>query len=142
MNHIKSDNSVFGNRMPSKQKLVSVMDKRVKRGTVVGGIWGLINGIFYIFILWGMAFAETKWEYVFTQTPTIWKIIFLPMYLTHQLILLPVLELSSAMPYSPSLQIVYLILLFIAILMPPLIGIGIGFLGIMVINRVKEVLKE
>jgi len=48
MNHIKSDNAVFGNGMSAKQKLITVMDKWVKRGMIIGGVWGLLSLVLWI----------------------------------------------------------------------------------------------
>ena len=48
MNDIKSDNSVFGNRIPVKHKSIIVMYKWTIIGAIVGGIWGLISLVLWI----------------------------------------------------------------------------------------------
>ena len=119
------------------------MDKRTKIYVVVGGIWGLINQIIYIIALYACAFAGTNWKYISTQIPAIWKIIFLPAYLTHQLIFLPLSDLDSLISVSsPSFLIFLIILLLVAIVMPILFGIGISLLAANLIDKGKKVLKK
>jgi len=131
--------------MLAKINSIINMDKRKKIYVVGGGIWGLINQIIYIVVLYACAFAGTNWKYISTQIPAIWKIIFLPAYLTHQLIFIPLLELESLLPVSSSslsIRIFFLILLLVAIVMPILFGIGISLLAANLINKGKKALKK
>jgi len=119
------------------------MNKQTKIYVAIGGIWGLLNQIIYIITLYACAFAGTNWKYISTQIPAIWKIIFLPAYLTHQLFFLPLSELDSSISVSSPLSLVCtLLLLLVAIVMPILFGIGISLLAANLIDKGKEVLKN
>jgi len=119
------------------------MDKLTKICAVVGGIWGLINGIIILFYIRTYVFlGGDVWNYYFTQIPITFKILFLPTYLAHQIIFLPLLELESSISISPSTIIFFLIFLLVAIIMPILFGIGISLLAANLIDKGKKMLKK
>ena len=69
--------------MSTKQKSFLRMDKWTKRGAIVGGIWGLVTGILYAWGVFAAGFSgHGDVGILFKNVPVIWKIIYLPTYLT------------------------------------------------------------
>ena len=59
------------------------IDKRIKRGAIIGGIWGLITGILYLLGILASGFSGGRdVGALFENTSFIWKMICLPAYLS------------------------------------------------------------
>ena len=71
------------NRIPTKLKLITGMNKRTKRSAIIGGLWGLITGMLYAWGVFALGFSgHGEIGTLSKNISTIWKIIFLPAYLT------------------------------------------------------------
>jgi len=71
------------NRIPIKRKLIIGWNKRTKISAIIGGLWGLIAGMLYAWGVFALGFSgHGEIGTLSKNMPTIWKIIFLPAYLT------------------------------------------------------------
>jgi hypothetical protein len=59
------------------------VDKWTKRSAIIGGTWGMLSGMIYAWIAFAAGFSGYgDVGALFKNTPIIWKIIFLPAYVT------------------------------------------------------------
>lgn len=131
MNYTKSDNVVFENRMPAKQKLIIVRDKWTKRGAIIGGIWGLLTGMLYAWGVFAAGFSgHGDIGTLFKNIPTIWKIIYLPAYLAD---IISNLLGNLLIPIASILGFSFFIIWCIGI--PVLFGVAIGILVTAIVKK-------
>ena len=109
------------------------MDKLVKRGAIIGGIWGLISGIFYLLGILASGFSGGRdVGSLFENVSFIWKMIYLPAYLTDTIFNLLGDSLKDILftPLFPLIMISWIII-------PIMFGILIGIL----ISAMVKVIK-
>jgi len=120
--------------------------KENKTAIIIGSIWGSINEVFYMWLLFASAFSSSGWKsgllsQLYTQAPLTWQVFCFPMYLVDRLIFYPIMKL---VPYDfsslhPILQLSFFIVLLpliisIIFLFSITISVGIGYL----INKIKK----
>lgn len=71
------------NKIPTKRKLIIGWNKRTKIGAIIGGSWGLITGMLYAWGVFALGFSgHGEIGTLSNNISAIWKIFFLPAYLT------------------------------------------------------------
>jgi hypothetical protein len=119
------------NKMSTKRKSFFHMDKWTKRGAIIGGIWGLITGILYTFGILAAGFTgHGDIGTLFKNVPVIWRIIYLPAYLT-DIIFNLLGDLLKNIMFTP----IFPIFMISWVVMPILFGVGIGVLVTAIVKK-------
>ncbi|MCZ7401875.1 MAG: hypothetical protein O8C61_06615 [Candidatus Methanoperedens sp.] len=117
------------------------MNKFVKIGTILGGIWGFVNGIFLV-----LSFLGGIPNNAF-QSNSIYTYVFLPYYITGNLFYNAVFEeiLSSIVKVIGTGVLLNILFIFIVIAIPTLIGalvaLIIGGIAILV-NKISSSVRH